>query len=146
MKLPDIKLPSNKKFVFFFTIIFILLTSFFYFKESFLWAYFFASTSSIFLIITIVNANILRPLNKLWMYLGLILGLIISPIVLGIIFFGIFTPIAIIMRLSGRDELHLKFKIKQTHWINRKSSKVLDSFKKQFQFCPQFNEFVSRAL
>lgn len=132
MKLPDIKLPSNKKFGFFFTIIFILLTLFFYFKESFLWAYFFASTSSIFLIITIVNANILGPLNKLWMYLGLILGLIISPIILGIIFFGIFTPIALLMRITGRDELRLKLKNKTSYWILRDETIKVKSFEKQF--------------
>jgi len=132
MKLHDIKLPSNKKFGFFFTIIFILLTSVFYFNESFVWAYFFASTSSIFLIITIVNANILRPLNKLWMYLGLILGLIISPIVLGIIFFGIFTPIALLMRITGRDELRLKLKNKTSHWISRDETIRVESFEKQF--------------
>ena len=132
MKIPDIKLPSNKKFGFFFTIIFIILTSFFYFKESFLWAYFFAITSSIFLIITIVNANTLKPLNKLWMYLGLILGLIVSPIVLGIIFFGIFTPIALLMRINGRDELRLKLKNKTSHWISRDETIKVESFEKQF--------------
>ena len=67
----------------------------------------------IFLIITITNADALLPLNKLWMKFGILLGMIISPIIMGIIFFVIFTPIAILMRLSGRDELRLRFKKKK---------------------------------
>ena len=86
----------------------------------------------IFLIITITNADALLPLNKLWMKFGILLGMIISPIIMGIIFFVIFTPIAILMRLSGRDELRLRLKKKKTHWINREPLKVFDSFKKQF--------------
>ena len=67
----------------------------------------------IFLIITITNADALLPLNKLWMKFGILLGMIISPIIMGIIFFVIFTPIAILMRLSGRDELRLRLKKKK---------------------------------
>ena len=51
---------------------------------------------------------------------------------MGIIYFGIFTPIAIIMRLAGRDELHLRLKKQKTHWINRKILNKDDSFKNQF--------------
>ena len=86
----------------------------------------------ILLITTIANPKVLLPLNKLWMKFGILLGMIVSPILMGIIFFGIFTPIAMIMRLLGRDELRLRFKKKKTHWINRKALNVLDSFKKQF--------------
>ena len=66
------------------------------------------------------------------MKFGILLGMIVSPIIMGIIFFGIFTPIAILMRFSGRDELRLRFKKQKTHWINRKTLTVIDSFKKQF--------------
>ncbi len=82
--------------------------------------------------ITIINADVLFPLNKLWIKFGILLGIIVNPIIMGIIFFGIFTPIAILMRLSGRDELRLRLKKKKTYWINRKTLNRFDSFKKQF--------------
>ena len=66
------------------------------------------------------------------MKFGILLGKIFSPIVMGVIFFGIFTPIAIFMRFSGRDELRLKFKKQKTHWINRKTLDKVDLFKNQF--------------
>ena len=66
------------------------------------------------------------------MKFGVLLGMIVSPIIMGIIYFVIFTPIAIIMRLSGRDELRLRLKKQKTHWINRKTLNEVDSFKNQF--------------
>jgi hypothetical protein len=66
------------------------------------------------------------------MQFGLLLSKIVSPIVFGIIFFGLFTPIAILMRLWGRDELRLKFKRKTSHWISRSEPIQADSFKQQF--------------
>ena len=132
MKLSEVKLPSNRKFGFFFTVIFLLASSYSYYVDSEIMVYILGAICGIFLIITIINADALLPLNKVWMKFGILLGMIVSPIVMGIIFFGIFTPIAIIMRLSGRDELRLRFKIKQTHWINRKAFIEVDSFNKQY--------------
>jgi len=94
--------------------------------------YILVAICGVFLIVTIINADALLPLNKLWMKFGILLGKIVSPIIMGIIFFGIFTPIAILMRLFRRDELRLSFKKKKTHWINRKDIKEFDTFKKQF--------------
>ena len=132
MKFSELKLPSNRKFGFFFTAIFLLASSYSYYVDSELMVYILSAICGVFLIITIINADVLLPLNKLWMKFGILLGKIVSPIIMGIIFFGIFTPIAILMRLSGRDELHLRFKKKKTHWINRKDVKKFDTFKKQF--------------
>jgi len=95
-------------------------------------AYILGALCGTFLVITIINAKILLPLNKLWMKFGILLGMIVSPIIMGIIYFGIFTPIAIIMRLAGRDELRLRLKKQKTHWINRKILNKVDSFKNQF--------------
>ena len=94
--------------------------------------YILGAICGILLIITNTNAKVLLPLNKLWMKFGILLGMIISPIIMGIIFFGIFTPIAFLMRLSGRDELRLRFKKKKTYWIDRKTLNEFDFFKKQF--------------
>ena len=66
------------------------------------------------------------------MKLGLLLGKLISPIIIGAIFFFMFTPIAVIMRLIGRDELRLRLKPIDSYWIERKSSIKTTSFKRQF--------------
>ena len=132
MKFSEVKLPSNKKLGFFFTLVFAIATGYFYMNSSFTWAYVFAATVVMFFTVTVVKADFLLPLNKLWMRFGLLLGMIVSPIVLGIIFFGLFTPIALLMRLSGRDELRLKFKSKTSHWILRSEPIQANSFKNQF--------------
>tara|TARA_B100001057_G_C22622893_1_gene861274 strand:+ start:76 stop:474 length:399 start_codon:yes stop_codon:yes gene_type:complete len=132
MKSPEIKLPSNHKFGFFFSTIFLLVSLYSYYIDSEIIAYILGALCGTFLVITIINAKILLPFNKLWMKFGVLLGIIVSPIIMGIIFFGIFTPIAILMRFSGRDELRLSFKKQKTHWINRKNLTEIDSFKKQF--------------
>ncbi len=133
MKFSEIKLPSNRKFGFFFTIIFLIISSYFFFNESYKSALFFLLISIIFFTITILKAEILLPLNKLWMRFGFTLGLIINPIVLGIIFFLIFTPISLIMWLFKRDELRLKIKKRDSYWKLRTEKNVnVDLFKQQF--------------
>lgn len=133
MKFSEIKLPSNRKFGFFFTIIFLIISAYFFFNESYKSGYFFLLISIIFFIITILKAELLLPLNKLWMRFGFTLGLIINPIVLGIIFFLIFTPIGLIMRLFKRDELRLKIKKRDSYWKLRTEKNVnVDLFKQQF--------------
>ena len=89
-------------------------------------------SSLILLVLSVVKAEILLPLNKLWMRFGLFLGMIVSPIVLGAIFFGLFMPIAFLMRFTGRDELRLKFYKKPSHWIVRREPIKSESFKNQF--------------
>ena len=132
MKFSQLELPSNRKFGFFFTFIFSILAVYFYNVSHFSWSYTFGIASSLFLVATLTKAEILLPLNKLWMRLGIMLSLIVGPIVLGIIFFGIFTPIACTMRLCGRDELRLKLMKQSSHWILRNDPIVSESFKRQF--------------
>ena len=132
MKFSDIELPSNKKFGFFFTFVFAILAFYFLFIDSILWAQALAILAVFFLLITVIIPQALLPLNKLWMRLGLLLGMIVSPIVLGIIFFGLVTPYGVVMRMFGRDELRLKFTKKSSHWISRSESIKSDSFKNQF--------------
>ncbi len=84
-----------------------------------------------FLILGLLNAKILSPLNSIWIKFGEILGKIIAPIVMAIIYFIILTPISLIVRLFGKDLLGLKFsKQIKTYWIKRK--KDIGSMKKQF--------------
>ena len=128
----EAELPSNKKFGFFFTFVFALAATYFFYAKIVFCAYTFGVASLSFLIVTVVKADILLPLNKLWMRFGLVLGMIVGPIVLGLIFFVLFTPIAFAMRFCGRDELRLKFRKKPSYWISRSEPIKPDSFKNQF--------------
>ena len=106
----DIKIGSNRSFGIVFFVVFILIGFYPLLKNGNL------NTISIlvgliFLILGILNSKFLTPLNKLWFKFGLLLGQIISPIVMGIIFFLVVTPIAFIMRLLGKDVLKLKKKV-----------------------------------
>ena len=132
MKFSEIELPSNRKFGFFFTFVFALAAAYFYHSTNVTWTYLFTAAALAFLLITLIKSDALLPLNKLWMCFGLLLGMIVSPIVLGIVFFGLFTPIGMIMRLSGRDELRLKLMQKSSHWISREEPIKSDSFNNQF--------------
>ena len=89
------------------------------------------SISGIFLILGLVNSKLLSPLNKSWIKLGAVLGMIIAPIVMAIVYFIFLTPISFLVRLVGKDLLSLKFnKKKNTYWIIRK--KNIGSMRKQF--------------
>lgn len=66
------------------------------------------------------------------MRFGLLLGMLINPIILGIIFYGLFTPISIFIRFIGRDELRLKLNNKTSYWIHRNEPIKSESFKQQF--------------
>jgi hypothetical protein len=132
MKFAEIELPSNRKFGFFFTFVFVVVAAYFYHSDNVTWAYSFIAAALMMLLVTLIKSDALLPLNKLWMRFGLLLGMIVSPIVLGVIFFGLFTPIAMLMRLSGRDELRLKYAQKASHWILRGEPIKSESFKNQF--------------
>ena len=87
--------------------------------------------SLFFLIFGLINSKILSPFNKAWIKFGEILGLIIAPIIMALVYFIILTPISLIVRMLGKDLLGLKFLKKQdTYWMKRK--KKLGTMKKQF--------------
>jgi hypothetical protein len=82
-----------------------------------MWAF---AVSGIFLAIAIVRPALLRFLNWAWTKLGLLLGKIVNPIVIGILFFLVFVPAGVIMRMLGKDTLGLKpDRKKTTYWIAR---------------------------
>jgi len=84
-------------------------------------------------LLSLTNPRVLAPLNKAWFYLGRGLGKVISPIVMGIIFFGILTPVSVVTRLFGRDELRLKRRTINSYWLDRTSPiEAAQSFKNQF--------------
>ena len=128
------QLPSNKKFGLLFAAIFLALALYANSKNE---ATFIIGLllliSGFFLISSFFYQTLLTPLNKAWFMLGLALGKVVSPLVLGIIFFGLITPIALIARLIGRDELKLKRPKKSSYWSEPiGSNSDADSFKNQF--------------
>ena len=125
----EIKISSNKSFGIVFFIVFLLISLYPLLKGNDLriWS---LVISFIFLALGLVNSKILMPLNRLWFKFGLLLGRFISPLVMGIIFFVVVTPIGIIMRLLKKDLLNLKFNKKETYWINKSGAK--SKMKNQF--------------
>ena len=86
--------------------------------------------SILFLILGIINSKLLTPFKYLWIKLGEILGLIISPIIMSVIYFFIITPIGLFMRIIGKDILGLKFNNNKSYWVKRLSK--INSMKRQF--------------
>ena len=126
----DIKIGSNKSFgiVFF---IFFLLFSLYPLTNDESIRYWSLTISIIFLILGLLNSNLLSPLNKIWFRLGILLGKLISPLIMGIIFFLVVTPIGLIMKIIKKDLLNLKFrKDKETYWIEKTEPK--SKMKNQF--------------
>ena len=121
---------SNRSFGILFFIVFLIL-SLWPLKSGNNLNLYFLITSGIFLILGAFNSKLLTPLNIGWIKFGEILGLIIAPIVMGLVYFVILTPVSLIVRLFGKDLLGLKFlKENETYWIKRK--KNLTSMDKQF--------------
>ena len=133
MNTSEVELPTNRKFGFFFTVVFALAGGYFFNENSVVVAYIFLVLTVAFFLVTMIKADFLLPLNKLWMHFGLLLGKVVSPIVLGVIFFGLFTPIALVMRIVGRDELRLKVKKLPSFWKPREENTLSSTrFKNQF--------------
>ena len=125
----DIKLGSNKSFgiVFFVLFLSISLYPLINNENIRLWS---LIISLIFLVLGILNSNLLSPLNKIWFRFGILLGKLISPVIMGIIFFLVVTPIGLIMRLFGKDVLNLKYNDYKTYWIEKTGPK--SKMKNQF--------------
>ena len=125
----DVKISSNRSFgiVFFIVFLIIALYPLTYNGEIRVWS---AITSLIFLLLGLLNSKILAPFNKLWFKFGIFLGKIISPLIMGIIFFFVVTPVGLIMRLFGKDVLNLKYNKNQSYWIEKKGprSKMKNQF------------------
>lgn len=128
----DNLLPSNRKFGFFFSSVFTAAAAYSHYNGYLVWAYSSISMALTFIIVTLANDHLLLPLNRLWMRFGILLGIMVSPIVLGVLFFGLFTPIAMVMRLIGRDELRLKLYLQSSYWISRVQPIKSESFLRQF--------------
>ena len=124
MNFKNPKLPSNKKFGFFFSAVFTILTCYLFIYSISFFAFISAFLGVVTIALTIFSSHYLLPFNRLWMQFGILIGLIVSPLVLGILFFLIFTPIALFFKLIGRDELNLKSNSKNSLWKETNHSKI----------------------
>ena len=125
----DLKRSSNRSFGIVFFVLFLLIALYplTYSGEIIVWS---AIISFIFLVLGLLNSKILNPFNKLWFKFGIFLGKIISPIIMGIIFFVIVTPTGLIMSLLGKDVLNLKYNKNKSYWIEKNGPK--SKMKNQF--------------
>ena len=125
-----IKISSNRNFglVFFVVLLIIALWPLKYESDIRLWV---IILSLVFLVLGVLNSRFLSPLNKLWFKFGILLGSIVSPIVMGAVFFIVVTPVGLIMRFLGKDSLKRSIvKSASTYWIKR--DKKNSTMKKQF--------------
>jgi hypothetical protein len=122
-------MSSNRSFglVFFAFFLIIGLWPIFEYEDVRIWS---IIAAFIFLILGILDSKYLTPLNRFWMKFGLFLGKIISPIVMGIVFFLVVTPIGIIMKIFRKDLLNIRYNKNQSYWVYRKNK--FGSMKRQF--------------
>jgi large-conductance mechanosensitive channel len=122
MEKNKIKISSNKSFGIVFFIFFLIISIYPLFNGGNIriWLLFF---SIVFLILGLLNSKILSPLNKIWFKFGILLGNVVSPIIMGVVFFLIVTPISITMKLFGKNFLNLKKDKKKTYWIKKNEIK-----------------------
>ncbi len=123
----------NKHFGLLISFFLFILALYLIFKNQIIASFFLVILGSAFLVISIVAPKFLSAITKLWLQFGDVLGKIISPITLGLIFYTLITPTGIFTRLFGRDELLLKKKDKKSYWLARQESDDKSiSFKRQF--------------
>jgi hypothetical protein len=125
----DFNISSNRSFGIVFFVVFLLIAVFPLANSEDLriWS---LIISLIFLILGLLKSKILTPLNKIWFKFGILLGKIVSPLIMGAIFFLVVTPIGIILRLMGKDVLNLKYNKNKSYWIEKSSPK--SKMKNQF--------------
>ena len=118
----NIKISSNRSFGIVFFVVFLLIAFYpiTYNGDIRIWS---LIISFIFIILGLLNSKILTPLNKLWFKFGIFLGKIVSPLIMGVIFFFVVTPIGLIMRMLGKDLLNLKQNKNKSYWIEKSGPK-----------------------
>ena len=125
----EIKIGSNKSFGIVFFVVFLIVSFYPMINDNDV-RYWSLILSIIFLILGLLNSNILTPFNKLWFKFGIFLGKIVSPLIMGIIFFGVVTPIGLLMKILKKDIINLKFNDNKSYWVEK--SKLKSKMKNQF--------------
>ena len=124
-----IKLPSNRNFGIVFSVVFLIISLWPLLNQNDIriWS---LIISGFFLVLGLINSKFLLPLNKIWFKFGIILGKIISPVIMAIIFFLVVTPTGLIMRILRKDILNLKYNQNKSYWIEKEGPK--SKMKNQF--------------
>ena len=125
----DIRIGSNRSFGIVFFVVFLIITLYPLLNNENI-RYWSLLVSLVFLILGLLNSNILTPLNKAWFKFGILLGKVISPIIMGIIFFFFVIQIGMLMRILKKDLLNLKYNNDKSYWIEKKEPK--SKMKNQF--------------
>tara|TARA_B110001450_G_scaffold8007_1_gene8076 strand:- start:4773 stop:5156 length:384 start_codon:yes stop_codon:yes gene_type:complete len=125
----DVKISSNRSFGIVFFVVFLLIAFYPLTNQADIriWS---VIISLIFLSLGLLNSKLLTPLNKIWFKFGIFLGKIVSPLIMGLIFFAVVTPIAFLMRILKKDLLNLKFRKNNSYWIEKSGPK--SKMKNQF--------------
>ena len=124
-----IKLPTNRNFGLLFFVIFLIIAFYPILKDENI-RYWSLIISLIFLVLGVLNSSLLTPMNKVWIKFGFFLGKLVTPIVMGLIFFLIVTPTSLILKIMGKDVLRLKKNKSETYWLNKENYK--STMKDQF--------------
>ncbi len=115
-----VKGPSDKSFGRTFFVVFSVLAGIFAWKANLALGAGFAAAAVVFLALAYLAPRLLRPLNRAWLAFGLVLHRIVNPTVMGLLFFVVITPIGLLMRLSGKDPLSLRWDAEAaSYWIRR---------------------------
>ena len=125
----EIKIGSNRNFGIVFSVVFLIISIYPLINDGSI-IYWSLLISLIFVTLGFLNSRILTPLNKIWFKFGILLGKIISPLVMGMIFFFVVTPIGLLMRIFKKDLLNLKFNSNKSYWIKKTEPK--SKMKNQF--------------
>ncbi|MBF0165442.1 MAG: hypothetical protein HQM01_13250 [Magnetococcales bacterium] len=129
----SLPLPSNRKFGGLFTVLFAGLSAYLASRTAWMGAGLAGAVSLAFAALTLLAPDRLLPLNRAWVKFGLLLGKIVNPLVMALLFFGLFTPLGLLLRLFGRDVLRLKWGGAESCWIERQPDSLPpDSFKFQY--------------
>jgi hypothetical protein len=129
----NILLPSNRKFGIVMGFVAISIGGFFVFHQPQLIGYVLLLVGFLLILGALKNSEWLSPLNRAWMRFGELVGKVVSPIILSLIFFSIFVPMSLFFKLIGRDELKLRRVPSTSYWVEKKKrAHVAKSFTRQF--------------
>ena len=125
----EVKISSNKSFAIVFFVVFLIISLYPLVNSENIriWS---LIISLSFLILGLINSSILTPFNKIWFKFGILIGKIVSPFIMGVIFYAVVTPTSLLLRLFKKDILNLKFNDNKSYWIkkNEKKSKMKNQF------------------
>jgi hypothetical protein len=115
----DVEGSSDRSFGVVFAVVFLVIAGWpLWHGEALRW--WAAGVAAVFALTAMVRPALLAGLNRQWMKLGVLLGKVVSPIALGLLFYGVITPLGVVLRLAGKDPLRLKFdRGADSYWIRR---------------------------